>query len=951
MEKSRKQDPKTKAMRKERLLRVNRAFRAIAEAAELSDHPQDFLDAACAALVTHLDYCHAWAAAVDDDGSLLHAAPHTNAPSFAKLHDEMINGGPPTCVKAVLDSIGPVPMRDIEGICPECPVVSPDGMDGAWAAPMRFRGRVSGLLIAADHGTHALASERALLMDIAADIAAGLHRLEQQSARGAAEHQYRHLVDNLMGMVYRGFDDEHWTVEFLSAGTFELTGYEPAQLIANAELSYGDIIHPEDRERVWKEMCVALETEGKFTLHYRIVRADGEVRWVVDRGHLVSVDGTAHRRLEGLITDVTDQVAREEQAREATHHLEAFFDVALDLFCITDHEGRVLKLNRRWEVVLGYPLNDLMGANILDFVHPGDREATIQALGCTAQGESVHDFVNRHRHADGSYRYLEWQAHPHGTVNFAAARDVTERRKRERALEESEKRFRTLIEGAPEPIFVQTQGCFAYLNQAACELFGTNAAQELLGQSVLERFHPEVRDTVRERIRALNKHREAVPRLEERILRVDGGEVTVEVSAVPFVMDGEQGAVVFMHDITPRILDEHRRRKLESQLQQAQKMESVGRLAGGVAHDFNNLLVPILGHAELLTADLPDDHPAQESLREILGATERARSVASQLLAFSREKTVALVPVDLNQVVRGFQSMLGNLLGEDIELTVALDKLPLTIQGSVGQLEQVLLNLAVNARDAMPGGGKLRIETRAIQVEDEYTAERPSVSPGAYALLTVTDNGEGMDEATRNRIFDPFFTTKTEGKGTGLGLATVYGIVKQHGGHIWVYSEVGHGTSFRVYLPLDVSAGEALPEPAPEIKETDSAPVAPACILVLEDLAPVRVLVVKLLSRMGHTVLEAGTFAEAKHQAGQVAEIDLMISDVILPDCQGPDAYKLLRETHPEMRIIFMSGYTESSVLQAYNESGLFLQKPFTTKSLVATVSRALAAEPPPIPT
>ena len=1062
---------KSRRGEKARLLQMSRALREVARITHESAKEQILLDEACAALEKHLGFSHAWAANMNGADAPEVVTTHAVDSPFVPLLAEWRDNGTPTCITAILAATEPICLSEVENACEACTFQQYGG--DVWGAPLRFQGSVRGLLVVIDHEHNADEAARSLLMDAAADIAAGLHRLEQRDARQQAERRFQLLMDNLMGAVYQCRNDERWSMRYLSAGIQELTGYSPEQLLNGATTNYADIIHPEDRDRVWNEVQEAVSAGNFFVLRYRIVRADGRVRWVVERGHTAPGGDGESPCLEGLITDVTEQVQQEERLRaseekfrhifenkalakcihlpdgslddvnqrlcdllgysaeelkqmafveithpddlelsteisrqllegsretarmekryihksgtivwvdistslirdengvpmhfvtamnditerkkmeralrKSSHELQGILEVAMDLFCITDNEGHILKLNQEWEKVLGYPIEELQGAYLLDYLHPGDMEETLRTMESASEGKPVLDFVNRYQRKDGTIVFLEWRAHPQGDFNYAAARDVTERLMREEKLRRTEARFRLLIENAPAAIFVQQRGCFNFLNPAACRLFGVSDPEELIGKPVLERFHPDYWDIVRERIRRLNELHEPVPMIEEHIVRVDGEVVPVEISAVPIRFEAEQGALVFMHDQTLRKRDEERQRKLESQLQQAQKMESVGRLAGGVAHDFNNLLMPILGHAELLASEIPPDSPFLESIQEILAAAERARGIASQLLSFSREKQLAMVPRDLNEIVQGFRRILGNLLGEDISMLFHLAPDPLVVDADTGQLEQVLMNLAVNARDAMPQGGRLRIETSAVELDEEYIEERPSVMPGPYALMTVTDEGTGMDEGTRNRIFDPFFTTKEHDRGTGLGLSTVYGIIKQHGGHVWVYSEVGHGTTFKVYLPLVDKNVHTTTAHKPASSEPALA-CEPACVLVLEDLAPVRKLVVKMLKRMGHSVLEAESLAEAQSLASQARCIDLMVSDVILPDCKGPQAYEIIRERHEAMRVIYMSGYTESVVVEEYAQAGMFLQKPFTAKALAATVVRALSMPPP----
>jgi PAS domain S-box-containing protein len=418
----------------------------------------------------------------------------------------------------------------------------------------------------------------------------------------------------------------------------------------------------------------------------------------------------------------------------------------------------------------------------------------------------------------------------------------------------------------------------------------------------------------------------------------DGRLVTVDLSARQvFDADGKtMGFIAVQHDVTER-------RRLEEQFRQAQKMESIGRLAGGVAHDFNNLLTAILGYAGLLEAREPLGAAAREDLNEIRTAAERAAALTRQLLAFSRKQVLAPSVLSPNELVAGVERMLHRLIGEDVDLSARLDPSVGNIRVDAGQLEQVLVNLAVNARDAMPEGGKLTIETGNAVIDKAYAAQHVGVSPGRYVMLAVSDTGMGMSDETRSQIFEPFFTTKELGKGTGLGLATVYGIVHQSGGHIFVYSEPGKGSTFKLYFPLVEGApsetGAAAPGPELEIARGSET------ILIAEDEPAVRTLAGTFLSGKGYRILQAAGGAEALTLAERFPDtIHLLLTDVVMPDMSGPDLEKQLRARRPELRVLYMSGYTDDGVVRNGMLEGrqLYLQKPFTPRTLAGKVREAL---------
>ncbi len=382
----------------------------------------------------------------------------------------------------------------------------------------------------------------------------------------------------------------------------------------------------------------------------------------------------------------------------------------------------------------------------------------------------------------------------------------------------------------------------------------------------------------------------------------------------------------------------------EAQLRQAQKMEAIGILAGGVAHDFNNILTAILGYSQLLLYRIESDNPMRESVTEIQRAAERAASLTRQLLAFSRHQVLQPQVVQLNRLIEDMQKMLTRLIGEDIEFVTSLSDGLDSVFVDPGELEQVVLNLIVNSRDAMPGGGMLIVETRTLELESSLIdGERGDLAPGRYVVLSITDTGVGMTPEVRSRIFDPFYTTKELGKGTGLGLSTVYGIVKQSGGHVSVYSEPNQGTTFKIYFPScsaqenGTTSGEAAPVPG-----------GPETILVVEDEVPVRRVVTRVLGRVGYTVLEAADQEEALNLCRDRTDIDLLITDVVMPRMNGRELSERAASLRPDLRVLFMSGYTDDAViLKGVLEARMpFLGKPFTTEQLLTRVREVLDEDP-----
>jgi signal transduction histidine kinase len=416
--------------------------------------------------------------------------------------------------------------------------------------------------------------------------------------------------------------------------------------------------------------------------------------------------------------------------------------------------------------------------------------------------------------------------------------------------------------------------------------------------------------------------------------RKDGVTITVRISGRAVSSADEPADVLeaIAEDVTDR-------RALEDQFRQAQKMEAVGRLAGGVAHDFNNLLMVISGYAEVILAELDLAHPLHDKALAIQQASDRATTLTRQLLAFSRKQLLELKVVDVNSIVADMERLLRPLIGEDVELITRFAKAAGFTRADAGQLEQVLMNLVVNAKDAMPNGGKLTIETQNIAVDENHRRGQNFIRPGSYVLLSVSDTGMGMDKETQSRIFEPFFTTKEKGKGTGLGLSTVYGIVKQSGGYVMVQSEVGRGTSFHIYLPQVAGVAEKLTAPVARSAEGGT-----ETILLVEDEESVRQLVRETLASRGYHVLEAGNGEAALDVAMGELKIDLVITDVVMPGMGGRELVQHLAKSRPEAKVLYLSGYTEDAITSdgSTGTATAFLQKPFTLQNLSRKVREVL---------
>jgi len=659
----------------------------------------------------------------------------------------------------------------------------------------------------------------------------------------------------------------------------------------------------------------------------------------------------------GYIRDITERKrAENEQARlnseikQQTDRLNTI--VATVPGVVFEVSGRPNSADNRTNFVseyigpmLGYTVSEWLSVPgfWLSIVHPDDRQRVGQeAAKDFAEGKSGgHEF--RWVGKDG--RIVWVRAHTIAvrgddgkTVGVrGVVTDITERKRSEEELSKSEERYRDLVENAHDIIYSQDlAGNYTSMNKAGAQITGYTHA-EALALNITQTVAPECLATAREMLTA-KLAGERVTAYEMDIIAKDGHRITVEANTKLVYHDGVAvGIQGIARDVTERKL-------LEEQLRQSQKMEAIGQLAGGVAHDFNNLLTAINGYASLALQRLEDGHPIRSYLEEVKKAGDRAANLTRQLLAFGRKQILQPVAVNLNDVVTDMNKMLRRLIGEDIELSAKLDPALKRIKADPGQIEQVLVNLVVNARDAMPEGGKLTIETARIELDQEYANTHVGVAPGDYVMLAVSDTGTGMEEATQARIFDPFFTTKEKGKGTGLGLSTVYGIVKQSGGSIWVYSEPGHGTTFKVYLP-QVAA-------TPHKTETAVVELAPSggmeTILLVEDEDVVRGLAAKILEQSGYKVLAASRGAEAIQMCRQRTEpIHLLLTDVVMPETSGKEVADRMTELLPGLRVLYMSGYTDEAIVHhgVLDSNVEFIQKPFTPFALVRKVREVLDSE------
>ena len=705
--------------------------------------------------------------------------------------------------------------------------------------------------------------------------------------------------------------------------------------------SFFERVHPEDRERVRRARQAAVEADTPYDIEHRIERPDGRVCWVHQRAVVERDAAGGAIRIGGTVQDITDRHVAGEALRASEERYRRIVEGTSEGVWMYDPAGITTFMNARMARMLGCTVAEAVGHSVYTFVAEADRPLAKQRTERRRRGVVERgDF--RFRRKDGTELWGLVQSSPlfdaagRFEATLALVADVSQQRR----SEEARARLAAIVESSEDAILsVTPDGTITTWNVGAEKLYEYSAV-EMVGKPI----------EVLRRASSLDEagllgdvaRGEAVHQYETTRVRMNGTEVEVAVTLSP--IRDPRGMVVGVssieRDLTSRRRAEAALRHKEEQFRQAQKMEAVGRLAGGVAHDFNNLLSVVLGYATLAVDDLKLGDPLREDLEQIVVAGERATDLTRQLLAFSRQQVLQPRVLDLNQTLAGMKSMLGRLLGEDIELSTSMALDAGRVLADPGQIEQVLMNLAVNARDAMPDGGQLTIETANVELDAAYVAVHLGVAAGEYVMLAVSDTGSGMDAATRARIFEPFFTTKEKGKGTGLGLSTVFGIVEQSGGHVGVYSEPGHGSTFKIYLPrTDRTADSTLAARLPAViggAET---------ILLVEDEEQVRAVACAILRRNGYHVLEGSNGGEAFLISRDFAgKIHLLLTDVVMPRMSGRKLAEELGPLRPDMRILFASGYTDDAIVHhGMVDAGVaFLQKPFTPDALLRKVREVL---------
>jgi PAS domain S-box-containing protein len=694
-------------------------------------------------------------------------------------------------------------------------------------------------------------------------------------------------------------------------------------------------LHPDDRDNAQAAFTAMAESDRSAAHEYRILRPDGTIRWIADRGYAIrDVKGNVIR-IMGIAEDITERRLAELETRRRQKFLESVLYHAPDAIVTLDARHRVLDWNPGAEKIFGYTRAETIGRNLDDLVTRQDVAA--EATSFTRQvlsGKTLRPIETVRYGKDGEAMHVIAAGSPIFVDNelrgvVAIYTDISILKKAEKDLRESEERFRSVYQTIPDPVAVirMADNRCVDINRAFSELSGYSP-QAIIGTTSKE-ISLWRHSAQRDRMLTGLTTKGIVSNLEAEFSTRDGRIVTGLVSAKLLTLQEEPHALVITRDISQIKAAEQERKILETQLRQAQKLEAIGTLAGGIAHDFNNLLMGIQGRNSLMMADLSSDHPLWDHLRGTQSYVRSAVDLTKQLLGFARGGKYEARPINLNDLVVDSARMFGRT-HKEISIQTELAPDLKSVEVDPGQIEQVLLNLYVNALQAMPAGGDLYLKTANITISST-DPQASALAPGIYAKLSVTDTGIGMDAATRERIFEPFFTTREMGRGTGLGLASTFGILRNHDGHITVYSEKGHGTTFNVYLPVTEK-----PVYQPKTKEQDIHPGGET-ILLVDDERMILDVGRKMLEKLGYHVKTAGSGKEAVAiYSAERETINLVILDMIMPTMGGGPTFDALKKVDPNIRVLLSSGYSLNGQAADILQRGClgFIQKPFDLGTL-----------------
>jgi two-component system cell cycle sensor histidine kinase/response regulator CckA len=772
-------------------------------------------------------------------------------------------------------------------------------------------------------------------------------RNRAEEALRESEERYRTILENIEDGYYEVDLPGNFT--FFNDSLCRMLGYSKDEMIGMGNQQYTD---EENRKKLFQAFNQVYRT-GKPAkgFDWEVFAKDGTKLFGEVSVSLIKDSKGQPNGFRGIARDITQRKQTEEALRAEKQRFQTLLENAPFGMVVIDKDSSFKYINPKFIELFGFDLKEIPNGkewfrkaypdpdyrhrvisvwkNDLRIFEPGEKRSRIFSVTCKDGMEKIINFIPVQLETG---------------ENLMACEDITERKRAEEALRVSEEKYRTILENIEEGYYeVDTTGHFTFFNDSVCRLLGY-FKEELIGMNDRQYSDEENARKLYQTFNKVYRTGEPARGFDWEIIRKDGTKRFVEAS-VSLLKDSEGKPCGFRgiaRDITEHKRAERQMAALRQQLLQSQRVEAIGRLAGGIAHDFNNLLTVIRGYSQLSLLELKEDDKLRENIEEVQKATQKASDLTRQLLAFSRRQIMDMKVLDLNTLLRDLNKMLRRVIGEDIELVTVLAEDLGRVKTDSGQIEQVILNLAVNARDAMPNGGKLILETTNVDLDEGYARAHVAVTPGRYVMFSLSDTGVGMSPEVKEHLFEPFFTTKEKGKGTGLGLSTVYGIVKQSGGNIWAYSEPGRGATFKIYLPR-------VNEPLKEIKErvlSEEIPRGSETILAVEDEEEVRKLTVQILKGQGYTVLEASHGEEAMKVAKEHGGdgIHLLLTDVVMPGMSGSELAKSLGSLLPKMKVLFMSGYTDNAIVHhgVLEEGVNYIQKPFTVDALAHKVREVL---------